>query len=467
MEQRTRFNVGLPAVRAARHAHRCSSGGSRRRPSRSCPTASSRSCSPRTRSPRWWCPDQRITGKLKAPENGKTVAVANLVPPDARRAAVEVRRQVHAGPREHPPARHPLLGGAGAGVLRRLDLLVRRMASKQGRRPRRLHEHRQEPGQGLRRDATPASPSTTSPASTRPRTSCRRSSTSSRTRSSYGRLGARMPKGVLLVGPPGTGKTLLAARSPARPACRSSRSPAPSSSRCSSASARRGCATSSSRRASKAPAIIFIDELDALGRARGAGGYVGGHDEKEQTLNQLLVELDGFDPEHRPGAARRDQPARDPRPGAAARRPLRPPGAGRPAGQEGPRRRSCRCTREKVKLAPDVDLEKVAALTPGFTGADLANLVNEAALLATRRGADAVTHGRLQRRDRAHRRRAGEAQPPAQPDRSASRRVPRDGPRAGRAGAARQRPGAQGLDHPARRRRARLHASSARPRTAS
>jgi cell division protease FtsH len=139
----------------------------------------------------------------------------------------------------------------------------------------------------------------------------------------------------------------------------------------------------------KAPAIIFIDELDALGRARGAGAF-GGHDEKEQTLNQLLVELDGFDSSS--GlvllAATNRPEILDPallRAGRFDRQVLvdRPERAGRA--------QILKVHARKIKLAPGVDLEQVAALTPGFTGADLANLVNEAALLATRRGADAVT----------------------------------------------------------------------------
>jgi cell division protease FtsH len=139
-----------------------------------------------------------------------------------------------------------------------------------------------------------------------------------------------------------------------------------------------------------APCIIFIDELDALGRARGLGPMAGGHDEKEQTLNQLLVELDGFDPSQ--GiillAATNRPEILDPallRPGRFDRQILvdRPDKQGRTQILEVHAR--------KIKLAPDVSLEHVAALTPGFTGADLANLVNEAALLATRRRAQAVT----------------------------------------------------------------------------
>jgi cell division protease FtsH len=139
----------------------------------------------------------------------------------------------------------------------------------------------------------------------------------------------------------------------------------------------------------KAPCIVFIDELDALGRARGAYPFGGGHDEKEQTLNQLLVEMDGFD--SRTGmvllAATNRPEILDPallRAGRFDRQVLvdRPEKAGRVQILEVHSR--------KIRMAPDVDLEIVAALTVGFTGADLANLVNEAALLATRRGAEAV-----------------------------------------------------------------------------
>jgi cell division protease FtsH len=140
----------------------------------------------------------------------------------------------------------------------------------------------------------------------------------------------------------------------------------------------------------KAPCIIFIDELDALGRARAASPYGGGHDEKEQTLNQLLSELDGFDT--RAGmvllAATNRPEILDPallRAGRFDRQVLvdRPDKIGRV--------QILQVHVRKVRMAADVDLETVAAVTPGFTGADLANLVNEAALLATRRGAEAVT----------------------------------------------------------------------------
>ncbi|MBY5413436.1 ATP-dependent zinc metalloprotease FtsH [Rhizobium leguminosarum] len=206
----------------------------------------------------------------------------------------------------------------------------------------------------------------------------------------YGRLGGRMPKGVLLVGPPGTGKTLLA-----RAVAGEAGVPFFSISGSEFVEMFVGIGAARVRdlfeqARAKAPAIIFIDELDALGRARGIGSMTGGHDEKEQTLNQLLVELDGFDPST--GlvllAATNRPEILDPallRAGRFDRQVLvdRPDKSGR--------LQILGVHLKKVKLAADVSPEKIAALTPGFTGADLANLVNEAALLATRRRAEAVT----------------------------------------------------------------------------
>jgi cell division protease FtsH len=205
----------------------------------------------------------------------------------------------------------------------------------------------------------------------------------------YGRLGGRMPKGVLLVGPPGTGKTLLAKAV-------AGQAGVPFFSISGSEFVEMFVGVGAARvrdlfeqARAKAPAIIFVDELDALGRARGLGPYAGGHDEKEQTLNQLLAEMDGFD--SRAGlvilAATNRPEILDPallRAGRFDRQVLvdRPDKRGRVD--------ILNVHLRKVKLAPDVDSEQVAALTPGFTGADLANLVNEAALLATRRGADAA-----------------------------------------------------------------------------
>jgi cell division protease FtsH len=206
----------------------------------------------------------------------------------------------------------------------------------------------------------------------------------------YGRLGARMPKGILLVGPPGTGKTLLA-----KAVAGEAKVPFFSISGSEFVEMFVGVGAARVRdlfeqARAKAPAIIFIDELDALGRARGIGPYGGGHDEKEQTLNQLLVELDGFDSST--GlvllAATNRPEILDPallRAGRFDRQVLvdRPDKRGRVQILEVHLR--------KATLAPDVDAGKIAALTPGFTGADLANLVNEATLLATRRGAEHVT----------------------------------------------------------------------------
>lgn len=206
----------------------------------------------------------------------------------------------------------------------------------------------------------------------------------------YGRLGARMPKGVLLVGPPGTGKTLLA-----RAVAGEAGVPFFSINGSEFVEMFVGVGAARVRdlfeqARKQAPAIIFIDELDALGRARGAFPGVGGHDEKEQTLNQLLSELDGFDPQE--GlvllAATNRPEILDPallRAGRFDRQVLvdRPDKTGRVA--------ILNVHLKKARLGSDVDVGQIAALTPGFSGADLANLVNEAALLATRRGGDAVT----------------------------------------------------------------------------
>jgi len=205
----------------------------------------------------------------------------------------------------------------------------------------------------------------------------------------YGRLGARIPKGILLVGPPGTGKTLIA-RAVAGEAGVVFFSISGSEfveMFVGVGAARVRDLFEQARKA--APCIIFIDELDALGRARGITPVSGGADEKEQTLNQLLSELDGFDPTVGVVllAATNRPEILDPallRAGRFDRQVLldRPDRLGRVA--------ILKVHLRKINLAEDVDAETIAALTPGFTGADLANLVNEAAILATRRRADLV-----------------------------------------------------------------------------
>jgi cell division protease FtsH len=196
-------------------------------------------------------------------------------------------------------------------------------------------------------------------------------------------LGGKLPKGVLLVGPPGTGKTLLA-----RAVAGESGVPFFSLSGSEFVEMFVGLGAARVRdlfvqAKEKAPCIIFIDELDALGKARGFSGY-GGHDEREQTLNQLLVEMDGFDPTV--GvilmAATNRPEILDPallRPGRFDRQILvdRPDKKGREA--------ILKVHMKNVKIARKVDVEQLANMTPGMVGADLANLVNEAALLAVRK----------------------------------------------------------------------------------
>jgi cell division protease FtsH len=209
----------------------------------------------------------------------------------------------------------------------------------------------------------------------------------------YRRLGGRIPRGVLLSGPPGTGKTLLA-----RAVAGEAGAPFYSMSASEFVEAIVGVGASRVRdlfqQAKKeSPAIVFIDELDAVGRARStAGGYGGGSDEREQTLNQILTEMDGFDSSTAViviGATNRidvlDQALL--RPGRFDRRV-----AVLPPDREG-RRLILEVHTRDVPLAADVDLRHIAATTPGMVGADLANLVNEAALLAARSDRSEVAPG--------------------------------------------------------------------------
>src|SRR3954465_7635452 len=331
--------------------------------------------------------DQRITGKLKAPQGSKTVAVANLVPPELAdrlsKFGVKYTRVY-----ESTLGRDLLSWIVPALVFFGVwFLLVRRMAEQQGlgggfmaigkSRARIYVENKT--GVSFR-DVAGVEEA---------KAELQEVVEFLKNPKKYGRLGARVPKGVLLVGPPGTGKTLLAraVAGEAQVAFFSISGSEFVEMFVGVGAARVRDLFQQARQ--KAPAIIFIDELDALGRARGANP-MGGHDEKEQTLNQLLVELDGFDSStglvllaatNRPEildpallrAGRFDRVVLVDRPDKKGRLEI------------------LQVHSRKVKLASDVDMEKLAAMTPGFSGAALANLINEAALLATRRGAEAVT----------------------------------------------------------------------------
>ena len=246
----------------------------------------------------------------------------------------------------------------------------------------------------------------------------------------YQRLGGTVPKGVLLVGAPGTGKTLLA-----RAIAGQAGVPFFSLSASEFIEMIVGVGASRVRDLFKqareaAPAIIFIDELDAIGRTRGSGAQLGGHDEREQTLNQILTEMDGFD--SREGvivlAATNRADVLDQallRPGRFDRRVVvqRPDRAGRAA--------ILAVHTKNVPLAPDVSLERIAAETPGLVGAELRNLVNEAALLAARKDGSTVGAAGFRRGAAEDHPRPG-PQHPAQPGGPRAHRLPRGGARAAR-----------------------------------
>jgi cell division protease FtsH len=331
--------------------------------------------------------DQRITGKLTTKQGGKTVAVANLVPPDLaeRLSKYDVRyTRVY----ESTLLRDLLSWIVPALVFFGVWYwLARRMAGQQGLGGGFMNIGKSRAKIYVEKKTGVAFADVAGVEEAK--AELEEVVEFLKNPAKYGRLGARVPKGVLLIGPPGTGKTLLA-----RAVAGEAGVPFFSISGSEFVEMFVGVGAARVRdlfeqARQKAPAIIFIDELDALGRARGAYG-LGGHDEKEQTLNQLLVELDGFDPTT--GlvllAATNRPEILDPallRAGRFDRQVLvdRPDKAGR--------LQILAVHARKIKMENNLQLERVAALTPGFSGADLANLVNEAALLATRRGGDAVT----------------------------------------------------------------------------
>src|SRR5213594_334412 len=336
--------------------------------------------------------DQRITGKLKSAEGGKTVAVANLVPPDLaeRLSKYDVKyTRVYESTflRDLLSWILPALIFFGVWFL-----LARRMASSQGLGGgfMSIGKSRAKIYVENKTGVTFADVAGVDEA----KAELQEVVEFLKEPKKYGRLGARVPKGVLLIGPPGTGKTLLA-----RAVAGEAGVPFFSISGSEFVEMFVGVGAARVRdlfeqAPAGAPAIIFIDELDALGRARGAYG-IGGHDEKEQTLNQLLVELDGFDASV--GvimlAATNRPEILDPallRAGRFDRHVLvdRPDKTGRLA--------ILKLHARGVPLASEADLDVIASMTAGFVGADLANIINEAALLAARRGKDTVGLAELQ-----------------------------------------------------------------------
>ena len=281
----------------------------------------------------------------------------------------------------------------------------------------------------------------------------------------YQRLGGRPPKGVLLVGPPGSGKTLLA-----RAVAGEADVPFFYISGSEFVEMFVGVGASRVRElfeeAKKhAPCIIFIDELDTIGKSRSAAITFGGHDEREQTLNQLLAEMDGFDA--RTGVIIM---AATNRPEVLDQALLRPGRFDRMVVVDRPdlngRVAILAVHARKVKLAPDADLRAIAAQTPGAAGAELENIINEAALLAARRGDDSVKQSDLQEaieRVMAGLERKSRVLSEKEKDRVAHHEP---GTRSWPIRRAR-RPRTQGLDHPARRSCARHDDLDSRSRTAT
>ncbi|WP_296869481.1 ATP-dependent zinc metalloprotease FtsH [Tibeticola sp.] len=333
--------------------------------------------------------DELITGRLKTPEpNGKTVLVATRVEPDVA-ARLDTYKVPYTRVYESTFLRDLLSWVAPALVFFGLwFFLIRRLAEKQGGIGGFMSIGKSRAKIYVERNTGVSFADVAGVDEAK--AELQEIVAFLKDPQGYGRLGARMPKGVLLVGPPGTGKTLLA-----KAVAGEAGVPFFSISGSEFVEMFVGVGAARVRdlfeqARQRAPAIIFIDELDALGRARGAAGFVGGHDEREQTLNQLLVELDGFDSST--GlvllAATNRPEILDPallRAGRFDRQVLvdRPDKQGRV--------QILKVHVRKIRLAADVDLEQVAALTTGFSGADLANLCNEAALAATRRGAAEVT----------------------------------------------------------------------------
>ncbi len=333
--------------------------------------------------------DQAISGKLKSPENGKTRLVATRVEPELA-ARLEKYGVPYARTVDSPLLRELLSWIAPAAVFFGLwYFVIRRMAERSGGglggfmaigKSRAKVYVETDTGVDFA-DVAGVDEA---------KEELKEVVDFLKHPQEYGRLGAHIPKGVLLVGPPGTGKTLLA-----KAVAGEAGVPFFSISGSEFVEMFVGVGAARVRdlfeqARQKAPAIIFIDELDALGRARGAFPGLGGHDEKEQTLNQLLVEMDGFDTSsgliilaatNRPEildtallrAGRFDRQVLVDRPDRKGRRDILAVHA------------------RKVRLAPDVNLDDVAGISAGFTGADLANLVNEAAIAATRRHAQEVT----------------------------------------------------------------------------